>query len=37
MCSTMNWNGTRLCWFKFDKVAVCGSGGQVFESTCHIP
>jgi hypothetical protein len=33
MCSTIIWNGTCLCWFKFDKVTVCGSGGQVFEST----
>jgi hypothetical protein len=22
---------------QFDKAAVCGSGGQVFESTSHIP
>jgi hypothetical protein len=32
-----DWNGTRVCWFKFDKIVVCGSGGQVFESTSHIP
>jgi hypothetical protein len=37
MCSTINWKGTRLCLFKFDKVAMFGSGGQVFESTSHIP
>jgi hypothetical protein len=26
-----------VCVDQFDKAAVCGSGGQVFESTSHIP
>jgi hypothetical protein len=26
-----------VCVDKFDKATVCGSGGQVFESTSHIP
>jgi hypothetical protein len=26
-----------ICVNQFDKAAVCGSGGQVFESTSHIP
>jgi hypothetical protein len=26
-----------VCVDQFDKATVCGSGGQVFESTSHIP
>jgi hypothetical protein len=26
-----------ICVDQFDKAAVCGSGGQAFESTSHIP
>jgi hypothetical protein len=26
-----------VCVDQFDKAATCGSGGQVFESTSHIP
>jgi hypothetical protein len=26
-----------VCVDQFDKAAVCGSGGQVFESTSHVP
>jgi hypothetical protein len=32
MCSTIP-----VCIDQFDKAAVRGSGGQVFESTSHIP
>jgi hypothetical protein len=37
MCGIMTWKVTPSVWIKVDKVAVCGSCGQVFESTSHMP
>jgi hypothetical protein len=37
MCGIMTWKVTPPVLIKVDKVAVCGSCGQVFESTSHIP
>jgi hypothetical protein len=36
MCGIMTWKVTPSVWTKVDKVAVCGSCGQVFESTSHM-
>jgi hypothetical protein len=37
MCGIMTWKVTASVWIKVDNVAVCGSCGQVFESTSHMP
>jgi hypothetical protein len=37
MCGIMTWKVTPSVWIKVDKFAVCGSCGQVFESTSHMP
>jgi hypothetical protein len=37
MCSIMTWKVTLSVLIKVDKVAVCGSCDQVFESTSHMP
>jgi hypothetical protein len=37
MCSIMTWKVTPSMWIKVDKVTMCGSCGQVFESTSHMP
>jgi hypothetical protein len=37
MYSIMTWKITPSMLIKVDKVAVCGSCGQVFESTSHMP
>jgi hypothetical protein len=37
MCSIMTWKVTPYVLIKVDKVAVCGSCDQVFESTSHMP
>jgi hypothetical protein len=37
MCGIMTWKVTPSVWINVDKVAVCDSCGQVFESTSHMP
>jgi hypothetical protein len=37
MYGIMTWKDTPSVLIKVDKVAVCGSYGQVFESTRHMP
>jgi hypothetical protein len=37
MYGIMTWKDTPSVLIKVDKVAVCGSYGQVFESTSHMP
>jgi hypothetical protein len=37
MCGIMTWKIIPSMLIKVDKVAVCGSCGQVFESTSHMP
>jgi hypothetical protein len=37
MCGIMTWKVTPSVLIKVDKVVVCGSCGQAFESTSHMP